>query len=154
MSSLPLWWAIRTLKSKIGTGVGLSNLRELMPEITDAQWARAVGEARASLALRTAELTRPLNRRPSGPLEILPRDTKGATGYWQSVDVYVRDNDTGTLEVRPYTIRTDTLRSRQSVVNEAKQRYQEAIDADPDNYPEEILGVAYTGTYELIPKVG
>jgi hypothetical protein len=151
MASLPLWAAIRALKSKIGTGVGLGHLRQIMPEITDSQWASAVGEARAALAHRAAELTRPLNRRPTAG-EIAVRTTKGATGFWQHVNVYVRDSDTGGVEVRPYTIRTDALRSRQSVVNEAQTRYQASIDEDPENYPEEVLAVAYTGTYQLIPE--
>lgn len=151
MPGLPLWAAIRALKSKIGTGVGLAQLREIMPEVTDAEWARAVGEARAALAARTLEATRPLNRRPFGA-EILPKDTRGATGFWQHVDIYVRDLDTGLIEIRPYTIKTDTLRSRQSIVNEAKRRYQEAIDRNPGDYPEEVLQATYEGTYQLTPR--
>lgn len=150
MASLPLWAAIRTLKSKIGTGVGLAQIREIAPEITESQWARAIGEARTALASRAVELTRPLNRRPTAT-EITPLSTKGSTGFFQHVDVYVRDSDTGAIEVRPYTIKGDSLRSRQSVVNEARSRYQQSIDSDPENYPEEVLAVAYTGTYELIP---
>lgn len=151
MTTLPLWAAIRALKSKIGTGVGLAHLREVMPEVTDAQWSHAVGQARAALANRAVELTRPLNRRPIAG-EISTMTTKNRTGFLQHVDVHIRDQDTGAIEVRPYSIRTDTLRSRQSIVNEARERYQAAIDRDPGNYPEEILAVAYSGTYEMIPE--
>jgi len=146
-----LWAAIRAVKSKTGLARAFEAIREVDGSITEADWQSAVGQARAALANRLAEVTRPLNRRPVTG-EWLPMDTKRQTGFLQHVDVWVRDRDTGLIEARPYTIRGSTLRSRQSVVNEARDRFQGAIDSEPDDYPEDIVAVQYTGTYEMIVK--
>jgi hypothetical protein len=150
VSSFPLWAAIRTVKSKLGTWAGYEHFQQLTPEVTRAEWARAIGEAKQALSMRASELTRPLNRRPVGA-EISRYTSVRQTGFLQQIDVYVRDRDTGLIESRPYTIKTQTLRSRQNVVNEGLSRYQNAIDTDPSNYPEDVLGAAYVGTYELVP---
>jgi hypothetical protein len=151
MTTFPLWAAIRTVKSKLGTWSGYERFQAIAPEVTRAEWARAVGEAKQAIANRTAEMIRPLNRRPVGP-EISRYTSVRQTGFLQQLDIYVRDTSTGLIETRPYTIKTRALRSRQSVVNTGLQRYQDAIDANPDDYPEEVLGAAYVGTYELVPR--
>lgn len=149
MATFPIWAAIRTVKSKIGTWRGYELYREANPAMTREEWARAIGEARAALASRESEITKPLNRRPSGD-EIQALTRKTGSGFWQQVEVYVRDRDTGLVSARHYTIRGDSLVSRARAVEEAMNRYQDAIDGDPDNYPEEIAGVAYVGTYEVV----
>ena len=151
MGSFHLWAAIRTIKSKIGTWVGYEAYSEIDPDLSRGDWAEAIGQARAALVNRTEELTKPLNRRPVG-LEITPMPTKGPSGYLQQIEVYVRDNDTGLVDSHYYTIKTKTLRSRQFVVNEGIQRYQAAIDANPGDYPEEILGAGYIGTHLMTPR--
>lgn len=150
MGTFSLWAAIRTVKSRIGTWEGYRLYNEVAENITEAEWSRAIGQARAALANRVSEVTRPLNRRPQGS-EITIYDSKKARGYLQQIEVYVRDNDTGIIEARPYVVKTDTLRSRQFIVNEGLERYQAAIDAHPEDYPEEVLGAAYVGTHHLIP---
>lgn len=150
MTTFPLWAAIRTVKSKLGTWAGYENFRALAPEVTRAEWARAIGDAKQALVNRSMELTRPLNRRPIGA-EISRYTSVKQTGFLQQIDVYVRDRDTGLIETRPYTIKTRSLRSRQSIVNEGLGKYQNAIDTNPEDYPEEVLGAAYVGTYELVP---
>lgn len=151
MGTFHVWAAIRTIKSKIGTWVGYDTYSEFDPELTRGEWAEAIGQARAALANRTAELTRPLNRRPVAG-EITRMDTKGPSGYLQQIEVYVRDNDTGLVDSRYYVVKTQTLRSRQFIVNEGLSRYQAAIDAKPDEYPEEIIGAAYIGTHQMVPR--
>lgn len=147
-----LWAAIRAVKSKVGLGRTFDQLSEVDDTLTRADWERSVGEARAALANRASEVTMPLNRRPVAG-EWATMTTKKASGFMQHVDVWVRDRDTGLIESRPYTIKTDTLRSRQSVVREAQLRFQAAIDANPNDYPEDIMAVQYTGTYQLVPEV-
>lgn len=151
MVAFNYWLAIRTVKDKIGTWKGYEKALELAPETTREDWAAAIGQAKAALANRVDEMTRPLNRRPVAG-EITTYATKAARGYMQQVEVYVRDRDTGLVEARPYTVRGDTLRSRAAVIREALDRYQGAIDSDPERYPEDILGTAYVGTHHLIPK--
>lgn len=151
MPSFPIWAAIRTVKSKVGTWVGYEKYREADPSMTREDWARAIGEARAAIAHGIAETSRPLGRRPTGD-EIQPITRKTGTGYWQQVEIYVRDRDTGIVGTRHYTIRGDSVRSRISVVNEAMDRYQSAIDTNPDDYPEDIAGAAYVGTYQIMRR--
>lgn len=150
MAEFPLWAAIRTVKERIGTWVGFARIQAIAPEVTKAEWAQAIGQAQAALANRMIEATRPLNRRPTAS-EIVAYTSRRATGFLQQLEIFVRDRDTGLIESRPYTIRTQVLRSRGSVVAEGLRRYQDAVDNNPDDYPEDILGAAYAGTLELIP---
>lgn len=150
MSSYALWAAIRTVKSRIGTWVGFAQAAEAGLDVDRSEWATWIGQARAALANRDLEITRPLNRRPVAG-EIVAYTSKRATGFLQHVDIFVQDTDTGLIEARPYTIRTDTLRSRQSIINEAVDRYQRAIAENPENYPEEVVDASYAGTFEMTP---
>ena len=151
MASMHLWAAIRTVKNRIGTWKGFEQYKALDPSVTRSQWASTIGEARAALANRVGELSRPLGRIPT-QAEVTLYATKRASGYMQQVEVYVLDRDTGLLGSRPYVVKTDTLRSRQFIVNEARSRFQAAIDANPGEYPEDIVGVAYVGTHLMVPK--
>lgn len=151
MGTFHVWAAIRTIKDKIGTWVGYDKYSEYDPDISRTDWAEAIGQARAALQNRTEELVRPLNRRPVAA-EITPMMTRGPKGYLQQIEVYVRDRDTGLVDSRYYTVKTQTLRSRQFIVNEGLERYQAAIDANPGDYPEEIVGAAYIGTHQMIPR--
>lgn len=150
MSSFPLWAAIRTIKSKLGTWVGYGKYVELDPSITRTQWATAVGQARAALANRTGELVRPLNRRPV-PGEITQYSAPRARGFMQYVDVYVTDRDGGAIRAQPWAVRSDTLRSRQAVITEALARYEAATLPEGTFEGEVVVGASYSGTVEFIP---
>lgn len=151
MVSFHLWAAIRTVKDRIGTWNGYNRYAELDPTITREEWATSIAQARAALANRIDELTRPLSARPTGT-DITVYDSKKARGYMQQVEIFVRDRDTGLVEPRHYVLKTDSLRSRAWVVNEALSRYQVAVDSNPEDYPEDILGAAYVGTHLMKPK--
>lgn len=151
MAQFHVWAAIRTIKDKIGTWAGFDKYQEFDPDVTREEWASAIGQARNALANRNEEITRPLNRRPVGA-EITPYTVKRGGGYLQQIEVFVKDRDTGLVESRPYVVKTDTLRSRQFIVNEGLSRYQNAVDTNPADYPEEILGAAYVGTHQLISR--
>lgn len=151
MSDYAFWAAIRTVKSKIGTWVGYDRLVSSGYEISKTEWASWVGQAQAAIANRSSELVKPLNRIPSGPGDIFPYESKRATGFMQSVEISVRDRQTGIEEIRFYTFRGDTLRSRGRVVADAVARYREAAATNPDDYPEEILAAWYSGTFQMMP---
>lgn len=70
----------------------------------------------------------------------------------QYVDVYVRDRETGVVEARPWAMRTDQLRSRQSVITSALARYEAATLPEGTFEGEQIIGAAYAGTVEMIPQ--
>ncbi len=150
MRQFALWAAIKTIKARIGTWVGFRQIQTAAPEVTEQDWAQAIGQARAALANRVAELTRPLNRRPL-PSETIQYTTRRQSGFLQQLEIYVRDRDTGLIESRPYSLRTDTLMSRQTVINRGMTAYTFAAALNPDEYPEEVLGAAYAGTFEMIP---
>jgi hypothetical protein len=152
MATFPLWAAIRTVKSKIGTWTGYEAYKELDPSISRESWAEAVGSARAALANKAAELTRPLNRRPTGN-EITAYPSRRATGYMQSVEVFVRDVDTGLVESRFYNTRSDTIRSRQFIVDAALSRFADIAESDPGSIAGDVIGAAYTGTFQLTPRL-
>lgn len=150
MASFPLWAAIRTVRSRLGTWVGFERYAALDPTVTRDQWAVAVGQARAALANRVGELTRPLNRRPV-PGEITPYTSRTARGFMQYIDVYVRDRETGQVRAQPWAMRTDTLISRQAAVNQALSRYEAATLPEGTFEGEVIVGASYAGTVEFLP---
>lgn len=155
MSQYPLWAAIRTIRDRIGTWVGYDVYSRLVPELTREEWARAIGDARAALANRVSELTRPLNRRPvPGSPEVTPYRGRvtSARGYMQYVDVFVRDRETGIVEARPFAVRTDDLMSRQRVITTALSRYEAATLPEGTFEGEIIVGAAYAGTVEFLPS--
>jgi hypothetical protein len=151
MASFPLWAAIRTIKSRLGTWVGFDRFAQLDPTITRQQWGTAVGQARAALANKVLEVTRPLNRRPL-PSEVTQYTARQAKGFMQYVDIYVRDAQTGVVTSRPWAVRTDTLRSRQAIVTEGLSRFEAATLPEGTFEGEQVIGAAYAGTVEFIPE--
>lgn len=152
MAAFPLWAAIRTIKSKIGTWVGYEQVTDLDPTITRQDWATAIGQARAALANRLGEMTRPLNRRPvAGEITPYGGRTTTATGFMQYVDVFVRDRETGLVNAVPWAVRTNTLMSRQAIINQALARYEAATLPEGTFAGEVIVGAQYAGTVEFIP---
>jgi hypothetical protein len=151
MASFPLWAAIRTVKSRVGTWVGFEQVSAVDPSITRTMWGTLVGQARAALSNKVAEVTRPLNRRPL-PTEVTPYGSRaGKTGFMQYVDVYVRPAHGGPVETRPWAMRTDTLRSRGYAVTNALARYEAATLPEGTFEGETIVGASYAGTVEFTP---
>lgn len=107
-----------------------------------------IGEARAALANRGDEISRPLNRRPTAD-ETTVWTTRKASGWAQQVEVMFRDRDTNAIIARPYFLTGRQLRSRQFVIDEAMGIYNpEGTDGDR----QQLLGAIYTGTYRMIPE--
>lgn len=146
-----IWAASRYLKGKLANDYALGVARRLDPSITDDEWRNAVAEARAILADKQSELSRPLNRRPIAG-EMLPFKVNNPGGYIQQVEVYVRDTQTGAIEARPFSFKTDTLRSRMNVIREAVIQFKSSIDENPELYPEEVLTGGYVATYQLVQR--
>lgn len=117
----------------------------------DTQWFRLVSEARRNLAGRLDEATKPLARRPTGD-EIQTFSTRSHTGYAQQIEIYVRDRDTGEVVSKPYTWRTNTLITRGQAIREAVAEFEAGATDSPDQFNEVVLGGAYVGTYQLIPR--
>lgn len=151
MASFPLWAAIKTVKSRVGTWRGFEEVTAIDPTISRSTWATLVGQARAALSNKVAEVTRPLNRRPL-PGEITPYASRGGkTGFMQYVDVYVRPAHGGPIETRPWAMRTDSLRSRGFAVTNALARYEAATLPEGTFEGEVVVGASYAGTVEFTP---
>lgn len=118
-----------------------------------ATFLRTVAEVRRTLSDQIDEATRPLNRKPAAD-EITVISTKTRSGFMQQIDVYVRDRDTGEVESRPFSFRTQVVVSRQAAINEALNAFNDGVTGSPDRFNEEVLGATYTGTLQLIPRPG
>jgi hypothetical protein len=70
----------------------------------------------------------------------------------QYIDVYVRDRETGQVRAQPWAMRTDTLISRQSAINQALSRYEAATLPEGTFEGEIVVGAAYAGTVEFLPE--
>lgn len=150
-SRFAIWSAIRTIKGGLGQASTLNMLRTIDPTLTEDDWREALAEARAIIRNRVDELSRPLNRRPIAE-EIRDFPVKSPGGFIQQVEVFVRDTGTGLIDTRHYSYLTDTLRARMTVTREVLRIFDEAIAENPEDYPEEVVGVAYVGTHRLVAR--
>lgn len=148
MSTFEVWGAIKAAKSKVGKWRGFETWRAFDPTITRTTWQQAWNQATAALAQRTAEVTRPLNRRPVGPAEINVRPAHRGAKFTQFATVHVRDPLTSVIEQAPFAVRTDTLRSRMSVISEAVERFAAATIEGGTFEGQEILDASYSGTIQ------
>lgn len=151
MANFILSAAIRAVKSKIGTWVAFDQVRRLVPEVTESEWAAAVSEAREAIKQGVLEATRPLNRRPvAGEWSDLER--RSGAAWWQQVTLFIRDSTTGARSKFHVTVKTDTLRSRMSAIAAAREQAALIFASDPDNYPVAIVGAEYRNTFRIVPK--
>jgi len=145
------WAAVRTLRGHLGLAWGKTMAQTLNPNLTDEEWREAIARARAIIVNKQNELTRNLSARPRAG-EISPFEVRTPGGYIQQVIVYVRDDATGLVDERHFSYKTDTLRRRLDVNKTVWDVFAKAVEDDPTTYPETIVGVAYVGTYERVPK--
>jgi hypothetical protein len=146
-----MWAAIKAVKAGMSGRAGLAAARAAGTRIADSTWYQMIGEVRRSLANQIDEVTRPLGQRP-GQHEIGGLQTKTARGYIQYIDVMVKDRETGAVNVRPYAVRTGSLLRRGQVIKRGLEAFQSAVDLNPGEYDEQVLGAVYTATYQLVPS--
>lgn len=120
-------------------------------QIARATWLRTVAEVRARASDYLDESSRPLGRKPTAD-EITTLSTKHQARYIQQVDVYVRDRDTGEIDVKPFSWRGQALITRQAAINEALAAFDTGVTGSPDRFNETVLGATYTGTLQLVPR--
>jgi hypothetical protein len=142
--------AVKAVKSGMSARAGLVAARAAGVTIRDATWFRVVGEIQRSLTNQIGEASAPLNRRPLGA-EISTLTTKQATGYVQYVDMFVRDRASGSVSIRPFAVRSNTLLTRQAVIARAMTAFQTFTTGPEPSYPEQVLGAAYVATYQMTP---
>lgn len=147
----PLSAALSAVHKGMSARAGLAAFRAGGGRVGDAKWFRTVAEVRRTVAESIVEATRPLNRRPSGD-EITTVTSVRHSGYWQQVEIFLRDKSTGEVRTMPFVHRSSGLVTRQAAigfaVDEAKAGSAGSINLDD----EEVLGAAYVSTLELIPR--
>jgi len=150
-SELPLNFATKTVREGLSARAGLRGFRAGGGRVTDSTWFRLVGEARRNLADRITETGRPLGRRPTGD-EITRVTSQRRTGYWQEVEVFWRDRQTGEVGSSPFVLRGSGLSTRQTVIDFAIGEWSAGSSGTPNPDDMEVLGAAYVSTLELSPE--
>lgn len=151
MANSPFVAAIRAVKAGMSGRAGLAAARAAGVRIQDSAWYQMVGEVRRNLAGQIDEVTRPLGARPSQG-EIMGFASKKATGYLHYIDIMVKDRETGIVSVRPYAVKTGALLRRGQAIKRGLEAFQRAIDLNPGEYDEQVLGAVHAATYQFIPE--
>lgn len=151
LPDLPLGAAIRTVKEGLSGRAGLRAFRDGGGRINDSTWFKLVGQARRAISETLDEATRPLSRRPRGD-EVTQIASRRRTGYWQQVEVFYRDRQTGLVESAPFVLRSQGLFTRQAVIDFAVSEWQAGSSGTPNPDDHEVLGAAYVSTLELVPE--
>jgi hypothetical protein len=143
--------AIAAVKAGLSANQGLRDFRAGGGRVARSTWLQTVAEVRRTLSDNLDEATRPLGRRPNSG-EITPITTRKRSGFIQQIDVYVRDRETGVVESRPFSWRTQVLITRRAAIGEALAAFQNGVIGSPSVYDEQILGATYVGTLQLNPS--
>lgn len=151
MADTPFMAAMKAVKQGLSGRAGLAAARAAGVKIQDSTWFQMVGLARSSLAAQIDEITKPLGARP-GQHEINGFETTKARGYLHYIDVIVKDRETGVVSARPYAVKSGSLLRRGQAIKRGLEAFQAAIDLNPGEYDEQVLGAVYTNTYQMVPK--
>lgn len=125
---------------------GLREFREAGGRIADKRWFELVS------AFRSEHANRSLNLATS--VDVVPQSVQRSQwtgsakrGFFQQVDVVVKDTVTGETRVRSFTGFGRVLRTIKQVIQEAIATFKGGTEQGSFN--ETILGAAYTGTYSV-----
>lgn len=143
----PLNAAISAVKRNLSANEALRELRDLGYGIRRQDWLALVREVRGTLETRATGIGRQGDRKPTNS-EIFVMTTAIETGFMQHIDIWVKDQETGEIRIRPYSIRTDDLMTHDDAIATALDNF----GVHAKKYGETILGASYLGTYILIPK--
>jgi hypothetical protein len=146
-----MWAAIKAVKEGMSGRAGLAAARAAGTRIQDSTWFQMVGQVRAALANQGDEVTRPLGQRP-GQHEISGFASTKATGYLHYIDVLVKDRETGLVSARPYAVKSGSLLRRGQAIKRGLEAFQSAIDLNPGEYDEQVLGALHVATYQFVPR--
>lgn len=133
-----------TLTQGISAREGLRLFREAGGSIGNQRWFELVRSLRDNPQIRVSQMEGNFVSVPSVN-EIQTWENLTKKGYFQQVNILLRDKDTGDVSVKAYTGMGRVLRSRREIIMEAIESMQNGNLSG--NYNQEIIGVAYTGTY-------
>jgi hypothetical protein len=152
-----MWMAHWTVRNQLSANAGLRIAQEMGLGVRRSTWLQGIGHIRANAAIRQATFEALFVARPQAH-EIQSLPSNASTNYVQYVDVYVRDLNTGKLDVRSRALQTSNLMSRDEAIEFIISRERSAIasagfrgptwDTMPDSVVE--AGV-YTATHQFVP---
>lgn len=144
--SYPMTAAQIAVRDNIPADLAYQVLDSLGMEVSQQDFSRLYGQAQLASDMVGREGEAGLDEIPDSSF-IQHRSTVSSSGYLQQTLVHAVDKSTGaTIEI-PYSIRTDQLISRGEAIDAAI--VSQTLRA-PD-YNLQVLGAAYTGTYQLVP---
>ena len=138
--------AAQAVAQGLSARAGLRAFRAAGGHIADRRWFNLVSAFRSESERRTLNVGSSLHAIPT---DIVPTQWTGSAkrGFFQQVDVVVRDTITGEVRTRTFTGFGRDLRTPAEVIAEALSHFQAGIGSG--DYEEVILGAAYTGTYSV-----
>ena len=145
---VPAQFALQSVLEGLSARVALAAFRAAGGHVASQTWFQLRGEMERMVSAREGIYSEPQHLVPTAN-EIQQWTTKNAKGYIQQVEVLVRERDTGTVISVPYSSISSSLRSRQSVVEEALNIYS---DDNAKKYNQQVLGAVYSGTFQAVPE--
>lgn len=150
MSVYPGWAAVSSVKEGLSANEGLRQFRAAGGKIGRSAWLALRAEVGTALANRPAEMAAPLTAVP-GPEHTTVFSTTKASGVIQQVEVLYRVKGTDTVVNRPFSVKGQSMVTRQEAVQAALDQMSQAQQSNL--YEEQvILGAVYVGSYELVPQ--
>lgn len=137
-------YAQLTLSQGWSAREGLRRFREAGGHIGNQRWFEVVRSVREAETHRIGELSGDVNAVP-GAREITRWENLTKRGYFQQVNVLVRDTSTGELRIVPYTVYGNALISRKEAIQKAIGHIQSGIASG--SYEESLVAAVYSGTY-------
>lgn len=146
----PTWVAIRGVREGLSANKTLEAYRAAGGRIGRQAWLRLYSQVDRVIQSRKGEATAPLDAVP-GQESIRTMASQNATGYMQVVDVRYRIKGTSVIASRSYSVRTDSLITRQEAVNQALDTFNKQENAE--SYEDMVtLGAFYVGTVQFNPQ--
>lgn len=144
---VPAQFALQSVLEGLSARAGLRAFREAGGRVGNSTWFQLRGEVERTVSAREGIYNEPQRLRPVAS-EVQQWTTKGAKGYFQQVEVLVRERATGTVISVPYTSVGRNLRSRNAIIKEALDVYS---DDNAKKYNQSVLGAVYSGTFQAVP---
>lgn len=144
---VPAQFALQSVLEGLSARAGLRAFRESGGRVGNSTWFQLRGEMERMVSDREGVYNEPQRLRPVAS-EIQQWTTQRAKGYFQQVEVLVRERATGTVISVPYTSISRNLRSRNAIIKEALDVYS---DDNAQKYNQVILGAVYSGTFQAVP---
>lgn len=136
-------WVAAALREGLSASAALRQYRDAGGRMRDSVWRKLYAEQKTAIGRQLDEMTAPLTAIPDQS-EMTLMTTKRATGYLQTLDIFVRLKGTDTVITRPFMFSGSTLMSRGEALSTALTQMQAAVD--DERYEEVVLGGVYTGT--------